>query len=58
MIIRSKLLKIVINIHSNVERSVFHCGLFSNAFQVLQGTRQGGIISPFTYLCNIDDLLD
>ena len=56
--IRSKLLKIVINLHSNVESSVFHCGFFSNAFPVLQGTRQGGVISPFMYLCYIDDLLD
>ena len=54
--IRSKLLKSVINLHSNVESSVFHCGFFSNAFPVLQGTRQGGVISSFMYLCYIDDL--
>ena len=56
--IRSKLLKIVINLHSNVKSSVFHTGYYSTAFPVLQGTRQGGVISPFMYLCFIDDLLD
>ena len=56
--IRSKLLKIVINLHCNVKSSVFHNGYCSTTFPVLQGTRQGGVISPFMYLCSIDDLLD
>ena len=53
-----KLLKIVINLHSNVKSSVFHTGHYSTAFLVLQGMRQGGVISPFMYLCFIDYLLD
>ena len=56
--IRSKLLKIVINLHCKVKTSVFHNGYCSTTFPVLQGTRQGGVISPFMYLCSIDDLLD
>ena len=56
--IRSKLLKTVINLHCNVTSSVFQNGYCSTTFPVLQGTRQGGVISPFMYLCSIDDFLD
>ena len=48
----------LINLHCSVKSSVFHNGYCSTTFPVLQATRQGGVISPFMYLCSIDDLLD
>ena len=41
----------------NMDETVSH-GYYSAAFHVLQGTRQGGVISPFMYLCFVDELLD
>ena len=37
---------------------VFYKGLTSSWFPVLQGTRQGGVWSPFLYLCYINELID
>ena len=33
-------------------------GYTSDWFDILQGTRQGGVLSPFLFLCFIDDLLE
>ena len=49
--IRSKLLRIVIGLHHNLTSCVLHNGYHSACFPVLQGSRQGGVISPFyTYV--------
>ena len=56
--IRSKLLRIVIGLHHNLTGCVLHNGYHSACFPVLQGTRQRGVISPLSYLCFIDDLLN
>ena len=58
MRIRSKLLRIVIALHHNLTSCVLHNGYHSACFPVLQDTRQDGVISPFLYLCFIDDLLN
>ena len=55
---RSKLLRIVIGLQHNLTSCILHYGYHSACFPVLQGTRQGGVISPFLYLCFIDDLLN
>ena len=47
----------VIELHSNMSSCVLHKGYMSDWFPVLQGTRQGGICSPFLYLCFINDLI-
>ena len=47
----------VIELHSNMNSCVLHKGYMSDWFPVLQGTRQGGICSPFLYLCFINDLI-
>ena len=46
------------HLHHNLTSCVLHKGYHSASFPVLQGTRQGGVISPFLYLCFIDDLLN
>ena len=56
--IRSKLLRVVIELHRNLTSTVLHDGYHSDCFPVLQGTRQGGVVSPFMYLCFVDDLLN
>ena len=55
--IRSNLLRIIINLHSNMTSRVIYKGHFSSWFRILQGSRQGGVVSPFMYLCYIDDLI-
>lgn len=44
--------------HRGMSSCVVHRGFKSHSFQVAQGTRQGGVWSPFLYLCFIDDLID
>lgn len=56
--VRSNLLRVIINLHCNLRSFVLHNGFHSDWFPVLQGTRQGGVISPFMYLCYIDELLN
>ena len=55
--IRSNLLRIIINLHSNMTSRVIYKGHSSSWFRILQGSRQGGVVSPFMYLCYIDDLI-
>ena len=51
--IKSKLLGIIIDLHSNLYK-----GQKSSCFDILQGSRQGGVISPFMISCFYDDLLE
>ena len=55
--IRSNLLRVIINLHCNMTSCVIYNGHYSSWFRILQGSSQGGIVSPFMYLCYIDDLI-
>ena len=55
--IRSTLLRVIINLHLNMTSRVIYNGHHSEWFSILQGARQGGVVSPFMYLCYIDDLI-
>ena len=50
--------KIIVSLHSDLRSYVLFRGFKSVSFQILRGTRQGGVLSPFMFLCFIDDLLD
>ena len=56
--IRSKLLGIIIELHTNMKSRVLFKGHKSDWFDILQGSRQGGVLSPFMFLCYKDDLLE
>ena len=55
--IRSNVLRIIINMHSGMKRSVLYRGHHSDWFDILQGLGQGGVLSPMFYLCFINDLI-
>ena len=55
--IRSKLLGLI-ELHTNIKSRVFFKGHTSNWFDILQGSRQGGVLSPFMFLCYKDNLLE
>ena len=44
--------------YSNMYSSVVHRGFYSDWFPVLQGTRQGGVMSQVLYLVFINSLLE
>ncbi len=52
-----KLWRIIANMHSGMKSCVQIRGHTSSSLDVRQGSRQGGVISHFTYLCYIDKLL-
>ncbi|MCG8035004.1 MAG: reverse transcriptase family protein, partial [Candidatus Thiodiazotropha taylori] len=52
------LLRIIVNLHSGMESAVLYKGRYSVWFPVKQGTRQGGVLSPFLYLCFINGLIN
>ena len=52
------LLSNVIAMHNNMSSCVLYKGFYSDWFPVLQGTRQGGVWSPFLYLCFINGLIE
>ena len=56
--VRSELLRIIIELHKNMRSCVAYKGCKPDWFDILQGSRQGGVLSPFLYLCFTDDLLD
>ena len=56
--IKSNLLRIIINLHKDIKSAVLYKGYYSDWFSVLQGTRQGGVLSPFLYLCFNNDLIN
>ena len=47
--------KIIVSLHSNLQSYVLFRGFKSKRFQIVRGTRQGGVLSPFMFLCFIDD---
>ena len=47
--IRSKLLGIIIDLHTNMKSCVLYKGHKSIYFHKLQGSRQGGVLSPFMF---------
>ena len=55
---RSKLLGIIIDLHTNMKSCVLYKGHKSIYFHILQGSRQGGVLSPFMFSCYNDDLLE
>ena len=56
--IRSKLIGIIIDFHTNMKICVLYKGHKSIYFHMHQGSSQGGVLSPFMFSCNIDDLLE
>ena len=58
MSIKYELLRIIIDLHMNMKSSVLYKGHNSDWFDVLQGNRQGGILSPLLFLCLTNDLLN
>ena len=56
--LRSNLLGIIIELHSDMISCVLYKGHKSDWFKILQGSRQGGVLSPFMFLCYNDDLLE
>ena len=56
--IRSNLLRVIIDLHKDMKSAVFYKGYHSPWFSVMQGTRQGGVLSPFLYLCFNNDLIN
>ena len=51
---KSELLRIIIELH----RNMISCVHKSDWFNIMQGTRQGGVLSLFLFLCFTDDLLE
>ena len=49
--------KLIINMYTDMSSCVRGRGFKSDWFQVRQGTRQGGVISPFLYLLFINELI-
>ena len=46
------------NLYNGMTSCVKSNGFYSDWFPVLQGTSQGGVLSPFLYLVFINDLLE
>ena len=51
------MLKAIINLYDTMDSRVKFKGYTSEWFSVLQGTRQGGVLSPFLYLLFANDLI-
>ena len=49
--------KVLVCLHANLSSYVLFKGCKSSRFNVTKGTRQGGVLSPYLFLCFIDDLL-
>ena len=55
--INKSILKVLMNLYTDMESCVRTQSHISHWFPVLQGTRQGGVISPFLFLITTNDLL-
>ena len=55
--INKSILKVLTNLYTNMESCVRTQTQVSDWFPVLQGTRQDGVISPFLFLINTNELL-
>ena len=55
--VKNVLLKLIINLYTGMESCVKSQSYKSEWFPVLQGTRQGGVLSPFLYLIYDNDLI-
>ena len=54
-----ELLRIIIELHKDMISCVIYKGHKSDwFFNIMQGTRQGGVLSSFLFLCFTDDLLE
>ena len=58
MDIRSNLLRVNINMHRGMKRTVLYKGHYSDWFDILQCLGQGRVLSPIFYLCFIDELIN
>ena len=54
--ITGKTWRIIKNWYTNMKEVICVNGLYSREYNILQGTRQGGIISPWLFLVYINDL--
>ena len=50
--------KAFVSLYENVTSYVNYRGFRSRLFQIFKGTRQGGVASPFLYLCFKNDLMN
>ncbi|MES9880604.1 MAG: reverse transcriptase family protein [Sedimenticola sp.] len=57
MNVDSAIIRSIMDMYEGAECRVLHNGHSSDSFPVLQGTKQGGVISPFLYLVYIDQLM-
>ena len=56
--IKSKLLGNIIELHTNMKNRLLFKGHYSDCFDILKGSRQGGVLSPLMFLFYNDDLLE
>ena len=56
--IKGKFLRLLINSHEGLKASVLVNCIYSKPFNILHGVRQGGIMSSWSYLLFINDLLN
>ena len=52
------ILRIIIELHRNMISCLLYKVHKSDLFNIMQGTRQGRVLSPFLFLCFTDDLLE
>ena len=50
--------KLIVSLHTELSSFVLFRGFKSKPFKIRRGTRQGGVLSPYMFLCYIDDLLN
>ncbi len=55
--ITGKTWRIIKNCYTNMKEVICVNGLYSREYNILQGTRPGGIISPWLFLVYINDLI-
>ena len=52
------ILKSIIDLYKDMSSCVRNQSHYSSWFDVLQGTRQGGVLSPFLYIVFINELMN